>query len=208
MNKLSQHLFPVLDQLLGLKITQDKMLDVVFDKFSIAYCSIIVCIMLFPFIVKKDINFLLKINSLGVYCVILIILFIVYTFISSLINTDFDFQYISNTEGDKVRHLQLFGPDISKLAGMLSLGFFSHSIILPILKNNAKQENNKRDLFIGYLLVCITYIFLGITGYVGFSGKDYDPEFQAVITINHNHEKIFLVLIDIFKKTHLFLKFI
>ena len=135
---------------------------------------------MFPFLVKKDINFLLKINSLGVYFVIIIVSFIIYTFIDSLANTKFDFELIKNTlEGD-VRHLKLFGENICKLAGSLSLGYFSHSIILPILKNNEKQENNRRDLFIGYILVCLTYMFLGITGYIGFSGKNYDPAFADV----------------------------
>ena len=157
------------------------MLDITFGRFSIAYSSILVCALLFPFIVKKDINFLLKINSLGVYCVVLIISFILYNFIKSLLNTDFEIGYVKNTEGAVVSYVQLFGPDISKLAGMLSLGYFSHSIILPILKNNEKQENNKRDLLIGYLLVCVTYIFIGVTGYIGFSGKEFKGRFEDVI---------------------------
>jgi len=97
------------------------------------------------------------------------------------LNTKYEIGDIKNTEGAAVSYLQLFGPDISKLAGMLSLGFFSHSIILPILKNNEKQENNRRDLFIGYLLVCFTYIFIGITGYIGFSGKEFKGRFEDVI---------------------------
>jgi amino acid permease len=167
-------------QIFGLNVEQDKMLDIDFNRFSIVYCSIIVCALMFPLIVKKEINFLLKINSLGVYCVILIIIFIIYNFIKSLLNTSFDFEYIENSKDSPVRHLHLFGPDISKLAGMLSLGYFSHSIILPILKNNEKQENNKRDLFFGYLLVCFTYSFIGITGYIGFSGSDFEPQFNSV----------------------------
>jgi amino acid permease len=156
------------------------MLDINFGRFSIAYSSLIVCALLFPFIVKKDINFLLKINSLGVYCVILIISFVFYNFIKSLLNTNFEIGYIKNTEGAPVSYLLLFGPDISKLAGMLSLGYFSHSIILPILKTNEKQENNRRDILIGYLLVCFTYIFIGITGYIGFSGKEFKGRFDDV----------------------------
>ena len=51
---------------------------------------------------------------------------------------------------------------IGTLLSALSLGLFSHSVILPLLKNNKKQENNQRDLFCGYLLVTFTYIFIGI----------------------------------------------
>jgi len=181
----SQHLFPVINEIFGLGFKQDEIRNIIFNKFSIVYSSIIICALMFPFIVKKDINFLLKINSLGVYCVILIILYIFYNFIYSLSETKFEIGYFKNIKDANVYYLQLFGPDISKLAGMLSLGYFSHSIILPILKNNEKQENNKRDLFIGYLLVCFTYIFIGISGYVGFSGKSYGGRFEDVILFDY-----------------------
>jgi len=142
----------------------------------------------FPFIVKKEINFLLKINSLGVYCVFVVLLFLLYNFIKGLSTTKYEFAYFENEIGDEISYIQLFGPDISKLAGMLSLGYFSHSIILPILKNNEKQEKNRRDLFIGYLLVCFTYIFIGICGYIGFNSKEYlgIKEDVFLLTLNKN----------------------
>ena len=62
--------------------------------------------------------------------------------------------------------------------GTLSLGLFSHSIILPIMKNNRIQENNQRDLFIGYILTTLTYINIGLLGYIGFSGSDFSSKFQ------------------------------
>ena len=118
---------------------------------------------------------------------IIIISFVFYTFFTSLLDTSYDFQYLKNEKDSKLRHLQLFGSDISKLCGMLPLGFFSHSIILPILKNNRYQENNKRDVFLGYSMVAVSYILMGISGYVGFSGSKYDPElFGSVRNIKIN----------------------
>ena len=110
------------------------------------------------------------------------IFFIFYTFFSSLFDTTYDFQYVENKKNETVRHLQLFGPNISKLCGMLPLGFFSHSLIIPIMKNNRYQEKNSRDLFFGYLSVALSYILMGIAGYVGFSGSRFNPLFfdQAV----------------------------
>jgi sodium-coupled neutral amino acid transporter 9 len=163
-------------QILGLNIKDEDMLKIDISRFSIVYSSLISCLCLFPLIVKKDINFLIKINTLGVYSMILIIGFIIFVFFTSLLDTDYDFQYILNQKESKLRHLYLYGTDISKLSGMLSLGFFSHSIILPIMKNNRYQENNRRDLFLGYLMVAVTYIFLGIGGYIGFTGAKYDPK--------------------------------
>ena len=160
------------------------MLKIDYGRFSIVYASLITCALLFPFMIKKDINFLIRINTLGVYSMILINFFILYTFFTSVSNTSYDFQYLKNEKDSNLRHLQLFGPDISKLCGMLPLGFFSHSLILPILKNNRNQENNKRDLFLGYLMVCVSYILLGIAGYIGFSGSSYDPELFGSVIIN------------------------
>lgn len=159
------------------------MLKIDWGRFSISYSSLIACALLFPLIVKKDINFLIRINSLGVYSLCLIITYIFYVFISSLFDTSYDFQYLENEKESTLRHLHLFGPDISKLCGMLPLGFFSHSIILPILKNNRHQENNKRDVFLGYLMVAVSYILMGIAGYVGFSGSRYDPKLFGAVRI-------------------------
>lgn len=157
------------------------MLKIDYSRFSIAYSSLIACFLLFPFIIKKDINFLIRFNTLGVYSMILLISFTIYTFISSLLDTSYDFKYLENTKESNIRHLQLFGSDISKLCGMLPLGFFSHSLILPILKNNRHQENNRRDLFLGYLLVALTLIIIAIAGYVGFSGSSYDPKLFGAV---------------------------
>jgi hypothetical protein len=131
----------------------------------------------------KKINFLIKINSYGIYFVSVLIGFVFYTGIASLINTKFDFQYIMNKNSDdpdNVRHLYLFGEKPSGLAGALTLGYFSHSFILSLMKTNEKQENNKRDLFWGYCLVCLTYTLIGLLGYVGFSGRNFDSEFKDV----------------------------
>ena len=177
-------------QILGLDIKEEDMLKIDFGRFSIVYSSLITCALLFPLLIKKDINFLIKINTLGVYSMILIITFIFYTFFTSIMDTSYDFQYIKNEKDSTLRHLNLFGPDISKLCGMLPLGYFSHSLILPILKNNRHQENNRRDLFLGYLMVCSSYILMGMAGYIGFSGKSYDPELFGSVSIN-----IFFILI-------------
>ena len=70
-------------------------------------------------------------------------------------------------------HISLFGNDPSKLAGAVSLGYFLHNLITPIMRNNENQSNNKRDLFLGFLLGFITFTSLGIVGYYGFSGTDF-----------------------------------
>jgi len=130
----------------------------------------------------KNIEFLIKINSYGIYFVSVLIGYVFYTGIYSIFTTSYDFEYKMNYNkpDNEVRHLYLFGDNPSMLAGSLSMGYFSHSFVLSMMKNNEKQENNKRDLFLGYCLVCLTYVLIGLLGYVGFSGKDFDAEFKDV----------------------------
>lgn len=64
----------------------------------------------------------------------------------------------------------MFNSDFSPLAGLLGIGYFLHTVSLPIIKNNANQNNNERDVFFGYVLVGLSYIFVGIMGSIGFSG--------------------------------------
>jgi hypothetical protein len=54
--------------------------------------------------------------------------------------------------------------------GILSGGYYLHNITLPIVRNSKKPENNVRDVFIGYLLVFLTYSVCGVLGYIGFKG--------------------------------------
>ncbi|KAH9634264.1 hypothetical protein HF086_011524, partial [Spodoptera exigua] len=69
------------------------------------------------------------------------------------------------------------------LSGMLALSFYIHNIIITIMGNNARQENNVdidipiinklfvfqgRDLTIAFLLVTITYTLVGAVFYICF----------------------------------------
>lgn len=121
----------------------------------------------------EKVNLLIKFNSYGVYFVSVIILFSIVRGIISFFSNSFDFEYIYNTEDNPVRHIFLFGENPTILLGILTASFFSHSFILPIMKNNENPKNNKRDLFFGYFLVYITYLLVGIVGYIGFSDIGY-----------------------------------
>ena len=149
-----------------------------FNKFSLFYCGLIVAIVVFPLTILKEMNRLVKFNSYGFFFVSTLLIFVIYSGIKSLIQDNFHFEYKENIKDKKDRYLLLFGQNPGILAGTLSLGLFSHSVILPLLKNNKKPENNQRDLFIGYVLVTFTYIIIGIMGYIGFSGSEFDSDFK------------------------------
>ncbi|KPJ03852.1 Putative sodium-coupled neutral amino acid transporter 9 [Papilio xuthus] len=60
------------------------------------------------------------------------------------------------------------GLDAAALSGMLALSFYIHNIIITIMTNNRKQENNGRDLSIAFLLVTVTYTVVGAGFYICF----------------------------------------
>lgn len=179
----SQNLYPIIAfflRAMGSSLNPDDSYPYL-SQFSIFYCGIILSVLLFPLSIMKAVNFLMKINSYGIYFVSILLLFVMGNGIYSMTNTTFDFEYIKNNDGSTTRHLYLFGENPAILAGSLSLGYFSHSFVLSMMKNNEKQENNKRDLFIGYFLVFMTYVTVGIVGYIGFSGSSYTAEYTDVI---------------------------
>jgi hypothetical protein len=62
----------------------------------------------------------------------------------------------------------------------LGIGYFLHTVSLPIIKNNANQKNNERDVFLGYILVASSYVVVGIMGYIGFTGYFFTKEYVAM----------------------------
>ena len=178
---VSQNLYPIVCLILN-KIFKteidSKNLEPEFGRFSLIYLGIILAFFLFPLTVKKDVGFLVKLSSFGIYFISILIIFVIYTGISSLINTNFHLDYIKNKTDSKERYLYLFGQNPGDFTGTLSMGYFCHTAILPILKTNKNQKNNIRDLALGYIFVGLTFSLCGIMGYIGFSGKKFDVDFQ------------------------------
>ena len=177
---MSQNFYPVICLILnkiGLDLNSDD-LTPDFTRFSSIYLGVALCFILFPLSIKKDIGLLVFISSFGCYFISVLIGYALYTGIYSMINTEFKFDYIKNKDGENIRYLYLFGENPALLAGTLSMGYFCHTAILPILKSNKNQSKNIRDLFLGYLFVSSVYVFCGVIGYVGFSGKQFKAEFK------------------------------
>ena len=149
-----------------------------FDKFSLFYCALIVSLLIFPLTILREMHFLAKFNSLGIYFVSVLLIFVIYRGIATMATDSFKFEYKENKKGNEERYLYLFGENPGILTGTLSLGLFCHSVILPLMKNNRNPENNQRDLFLGYVCVSLTYIIIGIFGYIGFSGSEFEPDFK------------------------------
>lgn len=59
--------------------------------------------------------------------------------------------------------------------GTLGGGFYLHNISLPIYQNSKKPEKAVRDMFIGFFLVCMSYILCGVLGMYGFKSPYLFP---------------------------------
>ena len=206
---MSQNLYPIACLILnktGFNLDASN-LEPAFGKFSLIYLSIILCFALFFLIIKKDLGFLIRLSSFGIYFISLLILFVIYSGISSLINTKFHFGYIKNKEGSNERYLKWFGEKPSLFAGTLSLGFFSHTSILPVLKRNKNQANNIRDLSLGYFFAGLTFSLSGIFGYIGFSGKKFGIDFKDNWFMFFSYDDyfiLFLRLLNVFQLISVF----
>ncbi len=178
---INQNLFPCICLFLKLFNIEIDALDQKprFDRFSLIYCALIVAAIEFPLTILKELRLLSKFNSYGIYFVSLLLGYVIYTGIRTMAIDSFSCEYKENVDGSKLRYLYLFGESPGLLTGTLSLGLFSHSVILQLIKNNRKPENNQRDLFLGYTCVTLTYIIIGIFGYIGFSGSEYSSKFQG-----------------------------
>ena len=65
----------------------------------------------------------------------------------------------------------MFGTAYGPLMGILAGGFYMHNISIPIYRNSKNPKNNVRDIFIGFLLVCLSYCICGTLGVYGFNSE-------------------------------------
>ncbi|CAG4994694.1 unnamed protein product [Parnassius apollo] len=112
-----------------------------------------VAIVVFPLLNFTNVTFFTKFNALGTISVGYLVVFVV-------------------SKGAAWGAHAVSGVGASAhaaaLSGMLALSFYIHNIIITIMSNNRRQENNGRDLTIAFLLVTITYTLVGTVFYICF----------------------------------------
>lgn len=158
--------------------------DPTFLHFSPAYTAIVLYIVALFMTNRKDLTLFIKMASFGPYFIIVLIIFIIGVGIWGFMITKYNFTVGPTTfrkldSHDPNNHL---GRDVywlsnnpAPISGILSAGYFLHTMSIPIVKNNAKQENNMRDVFVGYFMVFISYVIVGFLGYIGFSSDIFNP---------------------------------
>ena len=124
----------------------------------------------------RKVGFFVKFNTFGVIFVALIMSFIIGFGILGFTNTSFTFTQPANPKQKDPFYIILFSSKFAPLMGILGGGYYLHNITLPIVRNAANPKNNARDVFIGYLMVFISYTLCGVMGYFGFSGTYFTKD--------------------------------
>ncbi|XP_073538717.1 neutral amino acid transporter 9 isoform X1 [Phyllobates terribilis] len=119
-------------------------------------------VVLLPLLNFRSPSFFAKFNVLGTASVLYLVSLVTYK--AFRIGFHFEFHW------DKVQ--EYFVPEFRlsfpQLTGILTLAFFIHNCIITLLKNNRKPENNIRDLSVAYLLVGLTYMYVGVMVFGSF----------------------------------------
>jgi Transmembrane amino acid transporter protein len=154
-----------------------------FSQFSLAYMAILVFVMEFIITAKKDLSIFIRLMSFGSAFIIALIVFIIGFGFYGIATTDYNIvspgTVVPPIRDNSARDIKLFNADFSPLAGALGIGYFLHTVSLPIVRNNANPKNNERDVFLGYVLVGFTYMSVGVMGSIGFIGTYFTTHFQG-----------------------------
>jgi len=87
-----------------------------------------------------------------------------------------------------VRTIVLFTANFAPLASLLNTGYYLHTCAVPILRNAKKPEHGTRNLFAGFTIVFLTYVFIGSMGYIGFIGTLFKNYFLRIRKTSYSGE--------------------
>jgi hypothetical protein len=113
-----------------------------FSQFSLSYMAIIVFIMEVFITSKKDLSIFIRLMSYGSAFIMALIVFIIGFGFYGFGTTHYEIMPAGEdippyTPLDDTRYIKLFNSDFSPLAGALGIGYFLHTVSLPIVRNNA-----------------------------------------------------------------------
>lgn len=148
-----------------------------FGHFSQSYCALFLAAILIVICMQKDLNIFMRIGSFGVIFILLFVFYIIFNYIYATSNTTFEFGSMVQSDATdwtaQTRTVVLFNSNFGPLAGILCAGYYLHTCALPLIRSSKAPEKKIRDLFIGYLLVFLSYGICGALGYMGFLGTEF-----------------------------------
>ncbi|KAG8429309.1 hypothetical protein GDO86_020554, partial [Hymenochirus boettgeri] len=117
---------------------------------------------LLPLLGLRSPAFFAKFNVLGTFSVIYLVSLVTLKAARLGFHLNFNFSQVQEF------FVPEFRASFPQLTGILTLAFFIHNCIITLLKNNRNQNNNVRDLSIAYLLVGLTYVYVGVMVFASF----------------------------------------
>lgn len=119
-------------------------------------------VLLLPLLCFRSASFFARFTFLGTISVVYLIALVTYKAVRLGFHLEFHW----------FQHTQFFVPEFRlqfpQLTGVLTLAFFIHNCIITLMKSNKHQENNVRDLSVAYLLVGLTYLYVGVLIFAAF----------------------------------------
>ena len=146
-----------------------------FDTFSLGWVCVIMYVLLVAVSMKKDLTLFMKMGSVGTCCVCILIVYVIYQFVASISQTQYQIKIVApdNEPETSIVDLVMFSTGFGNIMGILCTGFFIHQCSLPLVQAAAEPEKTNRNVFLGYLAVFVTYLLVGIFGYIGFTGEEF-----------------------------------
>ncbi|XP_052775192.1 sodium-coupled neutral amino acid transporter 9-like isoform X1 [Mya arenaria] len=144
--------------------TTDHTHDVTFNKIWDEQKTVpfILILIIMPLINFKSPTFFTKFNALGTISVTYLVCFAMKNAISWGIHLDFH-------DTASPSYVYEFKSSFPALTGVAALAFFVQNCVLSITRAQKYPENNVRDLILAYVLVAITYVYMGVIVYITFT---------------------------------------
>ncbi|XP_067340294.1 neutral amino acid transporter 9 isoform X3 [Channa argus] len=119
-------------------------------------------ILLLPLLCFRSASFFARFTFLGTISVIYLIVMV--TIKAVQLGFHLEFHWFDTTE----LYVPEFRVYFPQLTGVLTLAFFIHNCIITLMRSNKNQDKNVRDLSVAYILVGLTYLYVGVLIFAAF----------------------------------------
>uniref|UniRef100_A0A8C6KEG4 Neutral amino acid transporter 9 n=1 Tax=Nothobranchius furzeri TaxID=105023 RepID=A0A8C6KEG4_NOTFU len=119
-------------------------------------------VLLLPLLCFRSASFFARFTFFGTISVVYLIVLV--TIKAVRLGFHLEFHWL-DTSQFFVPEFRQFFPNFT---GILTLAFFIHNCIITLMKSNKNQDNNVRDLSVAYLLVGLTYLYVGVLIFAAF----------------------------------------
>ncbi|CAG5867073.1 unnamed protein product [Menidia menidia] len=139
------------------------------------YIPLYLIILLLPLLSFRSASFFARFTFLGTISVVYLIVLV--TIKAVRLGFHLEFHWFDASQF----YVPEFRQSFPQLTGVLTLAFFIHNCIITLMKSNKHQENNVRDLSVAYVLVGLTYLYVGVMIFAAFPSP---PLFKDCIEPN------------------------